>query len=121
MIGLFAFAYGSIHLITYSIFDKSLNIPEIISDVWQRPFIAFGMAAFTMLIPLAITSTNAWIKRIGGKNWQRLHRLTYFAATAGIIHFFMIQKSDYFYPIIFGIALASLLGYRIYKSKFVTK
>jgi methionine sulfoxide reductase heme-binding subunit len=121
MIGLFAFSYGLIHLVTYSIFDKSLNISEIISDVWKRPFIAFGMAAFTMLIPLAITSTNGWIKRIGGKNWQRLHRLTYFAAIGGIIHFFMIQKSDYFYPILFGIVLAGLLGYRIYKSKFVAE
>lgn len=121
MLGLFAFAYGTIHLVTYSIFDKSLNIPEILSDVWQRPFIAFGMAAFTMLIPLAVTSTNGWIKRIGGKNWQRLHRLTYFAAVGGIVHFFMIQKSDYFYPIIFGLILAVLVGYRIFKSKFLTE
>jgi sulfoxide reductase heme-binding subunit YedZ len=119
MIGLYAFFYGFLHLVTYSIFDKSLNLAAIFEDVWQRPFIAFGMTAFVLLIPLAVTSTNGMIKRLGGKNWQKLHRLTYFAAIAGIVHFFMIQKSDYFYPILFGLVLAILLGYRIYKSKFV--
>ncbi len=119
MLGLYAFFYGFLHLITYSIFDKSLDIPAIIGDIWQRPFIAVGMAAFTLLIPLAITSTNGMIKRLGGKNWQKLHRLIYFAAIGGIIHFYMIQKSDYFYPILFGLILAVLLGYRVYKSKFV--
>lgn len=121
MLGLYAFFYGFLHLITYSVFDKSLEISAIIGDVWQRPFIAFGMAAFVLLVPLAITSTNGMIKRLGGKNWQKLHRLTYFAAIAGVIHFYMIQKSNYFYPILFGIVLAILLGYRIYKSKFVAK
>lgn len=119
MLGLYAFFYGFLHLVTYSIFDKSLDISAIVGDIWQRPFIAVGMAAFVLLIPLAVTSTNGMIKRLGGKNWQKLHRLTYFAAIAGVIHFFMIQKSDYFYPILFGLVLAILLGYRIYKSKFV--
>ncbi len=120
MLGLYAFFYAFLHLVTYSVFDKSFNLTAIVEDVWNRPFIAFGMAAFVLLIPLAVTSTNAMIKRLG-KNWQKLHRLTYFAAIGGIIHFFMIQKSDYFYPIIFGLILAILLGYRIYKSKFVTQ
>jgi len=121
MLGLYAFFYAFLHLVTYSVFDKSFNIPAIFEDVWQRPFIAFGMAAFVLLIPLAVTSTNGMIKRLGGKNWQKLHRLTYFAAIGGIIHLFMIQKSDYFYPVLFGLILAVLLGYRIYKSKFVAK
>jgi sulfoxide reductase heme-binding subunit YedZ len=121
MLGLYAFFYAFLHLITYSVFDKSLDIPAIFGDVWQRPFIAFGMAAFVLLVPLAVTSTNGMIKRLGGKNWQKLHRLTYFAAIGGIIHFFMIQKSDYFYPVLFGLVLAVLLGYRIYKSKFVSE
>lgn len=121
MLGLYAFFYALLHLVTYSVFDKSFNIPAIFEDVWQRPFIAFGMAAFVLLIPLAVTSTNGMIKRLGGKNWQKLHRLTYFAAIGGIIHFFMIQKSDYFYPVLFGFVLAVLLGYRIYKSKFVSE
>ncbi len=121
MLGLYAFFYAFLHLAAYSVFDKSFNIAAISEDVWQRPFIAFGMAAFVLLIPLAATSTNGMIKRLGGKNWQKLHRLTYFAAIGGIIHFFMIQKSDYFYPVLFGLVLAVLLGYRIYKSKFVSE
>ncbi len=113
LIGLIAFFYGCIHLITYSIFDKSLDIPEIAADVWKRPFIAFGMTAFLILVPLAVTSTNAMLKRLGGKRWQRLHRTVYVAAVFGVIHFFMIQKSDFRYPIVFGAVLAVLLGYRI--------
>ena len=73
-------AWGFLHLVTYSIFDKSLSIPAIVADVWQRPFIAVGMLAFFLLIPLSVTSTNGMIKRIGGKNWARLHKLTYIIA-----------------------------------------
>jgi sulfoxide reductase heme-binding subunit YedZ len=115
MLGLFAFFYGSVHLITYSIFDKSLRVSAIVDDVWQRPFIAVGMLAFFLLIPLAITSTNGMVKRLGGKNWARLHRLTYVAGILGVIHFWMIVKSDVFYPFLFGLILAGLLSYRIYK------
>ena len=114
MLGLFAFFYGFLHLVTYSIFDKSLNISAIAADVWQRPFIAVGMLAFFLLIPLAITSTNGMIKRLGGKNWSRLHKLTYVIAVLGVIHFWMIVKSDVTYPLLFGLILAVLLGYRIY-------
>ena len=114
MLGLFSFFYGCLHLITYSIFDKSLNIPAIGADIVQRPFIAVGMTAFFFLIPLAVTSTNGMIKRFGGKNWARLHRLTYVAAVLGVIHFWMIVKSDIFYPALFGLILAILLGYRIF-------
>jgi methionine sulfoxide reductase heme-binding subunit len=117
MLGLYAFFYGFLHLITYSIFDKSLSIPAIIADVWKRPFIAIGMLAFFLLIPLAVTSTNGMIKRLGGKNWTRLHKLTYLIAILGVIHFWMIVKSDVFYPALFGIVLAVLLFYRIYNAK----
>jgi len=113
MLGLFAFFYASIHLITYSIFDKSLDLAAIVSDVGQRPFIAIGMLAFTTLIPLAITSTNGWVKRLGGKRWALLHKLSYLAPILGVIHFWMIVKSDVFYPAIFGLVVVSLLGYRI--------
>lgn len=121
MLGLFAFFYGFLHLVTYSIFDKSLSVPAIISDVWQRPFIAVGMLAFFLLIPLAVTSTNGMIKRLGGKNWARLHKLTYIIGILGVIHFWMIVKSDVFYPALFGLALAILLLYRIYNTKPKTK
>lgn len=120
MLGVFAFFYASIHLITYSIFDKGLNIFAIVSDVGQRPFIAIGMFAFLMLIPLAVTSTNGMLKRIGGKNWVRLHRLTYVVAILGGIHFWMIVKSDVFYPAIFALVLTLLLGYRVLTSRALT-
>ncbi len=119
MLGLFAFFYGFLHLITYSIFDKSLRVSAIVEDVWQRQFIAVGMLAFFILIPLAITSTNGMVKRLGGKNWARLHRLTYVAGVLGVIHFYMIVKSDVFYPVLFGLILAISFGYRI--SQAITK
>lgn len=129
MLGLYAFFYGFLHLITYSIFDKGFSFPAIVSDVWQRPFIAVGMLAFFLLIPLAATSTNGMIKRLGGKNWARLHKLTYVIAVLGVIHFWMIVKSDVFYPAIFALILAGLLGYRVFanqkakvaKAKLATK
>jgi sulfoxide reductase heme-binding subunit YedZ len=113
MLGLYAFFYALIHLITYSIFDKSLDVRAIAADVWQRPFIAVGMLAFTMLVPLAVTSTNGWVKRLGGKNWGRLHKLSYAIAVLGVIHFWMIVKSDVFYPAIFAFVVTVLLGYRL--------
>ena len=114
MLGLYAFFYGFLHLITYSIFDNSLSLSAIINDVWQRPFIAVGMLAFFLLIPLAITSTNGMIKRLGGKNWQKLHKLTYPIAILGVIHFWLIVKSDVFYPLLFAVILGGLLVYRVY-------
>jgi methionine sulfoxide reductase heme-binding subunit len=105
MLGLYAFFYGCLHLVTYSIFDKNLGFAAIVADVIQRPFIAIGMIAFTLLIPLAITSTNGMVKRIGGRNWARLHKLTYVAAILGVVHFWMIVKSDIFYPAVFGVVL----------------
>jgi sulfoxide reductase heme-binding subunit YedZ len=117
MLGLFAFFYGCLHLVTYSIFDKSLGLAAIVGDVAQRPFIAVGMAAFLMMIPLAVTSTNAMVKRLGGKNWARLHKLTYVAAILGVIHFWMIVKSDIFYPVVFGAVLVGLFAIRIFWPK----
>ncbi len=117
MLGLYAFFYGCLHLITYFVFDRGVDPMGTVNDVIQRPFIAIGMTSFFLMVPLAITSTNGMVKRIGGKNWQRLHRLTYVAAIGGVIHFWMIVKSDIFYPALFGFALAVLLGYRIYASQ----
>ena len=115
MLGLYAFFYACLHLVTYTIFDKSFDLIAIVADVIQRPFIAVGMAAFIMLVPLAVTSTNGWVKRMGGKNWSRLHKLSYLVAVLGVIHFWMIVKSDLFYPAIFGLVLSALLGWRIWK------
>lgn len=115
MLGLYAFFYACLHLVAYSIFDKSFDLTAIVADVIQRPFIAVGVAAFLMLLPLAVTSTNGWVKRLGGKNWSRLHKLSYVIAALGVIHFWMIVKSDVFYPAIFGLVLSALLGWRFWK------
>ena len=120
MLGLYAFLYGVLHLITYSIFDKSLSLSAIVSDTFQRPFILVGMLAFTMMIPLAVTSTNGMIKRLGGKRWAKLHKLTYLIAALGVLHFYMLVKSDIFYPLIFAAVVAALLLYRLAKSRFKT-
>lgn len=121
MLGLYAFFYCCLHLSTYSIFDKSLNLSAIAGDVFQRPFIAVGMLAFFLLIPLAITSTNAMIKRMGGKNWAKLHKLSYVIAILGTLHFYLIVKSDITYPAIFGIVLAVLLGFRVFEANKTAK
>lgn len=113
MIGLYAFFYALVHLTTYSLFDKSLDVAAIAADIVQRPFIAVGMIAFFLLTPLAVTSTNGWVKRLGGKRWARLHKLTYIIAILGVIHFWMIVKSDIFFPAIFGFVLIVLLMWRL--------
>lgn len=112
MLGLFAFFYAVLHATAYAIFDKGLDASAIAGDVLQRPFISFGMAAFLMILPLALTSTGGWVRRLGGRNWSRLHRLTYLIAILGVIHFWMLVKSDILYPAAAGIALFALLGYR---------
>jgi len=114
LLGLFAFFYGVIHLSTYFIFDRDASVSSMVEDVVKRRFILFGMSALLLMVPLAVTSTNGMIKRLGGKRWQRLHRLVYISGILGVIHFWMIVKSDIFYPAIFGLVLVSLLGYRIY-------
>src|SRR5687768_8933754 len=105
MLGLYAFLYGLLHLLTYVWFDKSFAFSDITRDVWQRPFIAVGMLAFLLMVPLAVTSTDRMIKRLGGKRWQMLHRLSYLAAAAGALHFYLLVKSDTRKPIIFGAVL----------------
>ena len=117
MLGLYAFFYVCLHFITYVGFDRSLSISSVLTDIVQRPFIAVGMLAFFLLIPLAVTSTNKMIKRLGGKRWAKLHKLIYPIAILGVIHYWMIVKSDIFYPLLFGLILAVLLGYRVYADK----
>lgn len=113
MLGLYAFFYGSLHLCTYLIFDRGLDLKGTIDDVIQRPFIAIGTASFLTMVPLAVTSTNGMIKRLGGKRWQKLHRLIYPIAAGGVVHFWMIVKSDVFYPAVFGLIVALLLAFRL--------
>jgi methionine sulfoxide reductase heme-binding subunit len=114
MLGLFAFFYGSLHLLTYVWFDRAWNLISVGQDVARRPFILAGMTAFFLMVPLAITSTNNMIKRLGGKRWAQLHRLVYLAAIAGVVHFWMLVKSDTRLPLTFGFILLFLLGYRLF-------
>ena len=113
MLGLFAFFYGSLHLLTYIWFDRWFNLLSTAEDVVQRPFILVGMTAYLLMVPLAITSTNRMVKRLGGKSWARLHRLAYVAAIAGVVHFWMLVKSDTRLPLTFGFIVLFLLGYRL--------
>lgn len=113
MIGLFAFFYGVLHFLTYIWLDKFFDLHEMFKDIGKRPFITVGFSAFVLLIPLAITSTKGWIRRLGGKNWQRLHRLIYVTAILGVIHYLWLVKADRRKPLEYGFALSLLLLYRI--------
>ena len=113
MLGLYAFFYGTLHLLTYVWFDRFFNLRSIAGDILQRPFIAIGMTAFFLMVPLAITSTDGMIKRLGGKRWAKLHRLVYLAGVAGVLHFWMLVKSDTRLPLTFAFILFLLLGYRL--------
>ncbi|MGZ4842942.1 MAG: sulfite oxidase heme-binding subunit YedZ [Candidatus Angelobacter sp.] len=112
MLGLFAFLYGSLHLTTYIWLDKFFNVHEMLHDIAKRRFITAGMTAWVLMLPLAITSTTGWIRRMGGKRWQNLHRLIYFSAAAGVVHFMWLVKADLRRPFAYGGILAALLAYR---------
>ncbi|MEP6819390.1 MAG: protein-methionine-sulfoxide reductase heme-binding subunit MsrQ [bacterium] len=114
MLGLFAFFYGCLHLLTYVGFDRYFNLLSIPRDVVTRPFIAFGMTAFFLMLPLAITSTSKMVKRLGGKRWSKLHKLVYAAGIAGALHFWLFVKSDTRFPLTFGFILLLLLGHRLF-------
>jgi sulfoxide reductase heme-binding subunit YedZ len=113
MLGLFAFFYGSLHLMTYVWLDKFFDIHAMLHDIAKRRFITAGMTAWTLMLPLALTSTTGWIRRLGGKRWQRLHRLIYFSAAAGVVHFIWLVKADLRRPLTYGAVLAILLAYRL--------
>jgi sulfoxide reductase heme-binding subunit YedZ len=113
MLGLFAFFYGCLHFTTYIWLVNSFDIREMLTDVSKRKFITVGFAGFLMMAPLAITSTAGWIRRMGGKNWIMLHRLIYFSAIAGVIHYAWLVKSDERKPIQYGVLVGLLLLYRL--------
>jgi sulfoxide reductase heme-binding subunit YedZ len=113
MFGLFAFFYVSLHFLTYIWLDKSFDLHDMLADIVKRPFITVGFTAFVLLIPLAATSTAGWIRRLGGKRWQALHRLIYVSAILGVIHYLWLVKADRSGPLKYGFILAVLLGYRI--------
>ena len=113
MIGLFAFFYGTLHFTTYIWLDKFFDLAEMLHDVVKRPFITAGFTSFVLMIPLAITSTTGWIRRMGGKRWQWLHRLVYVSAVAGAVHYYWLVKSDIRLPAFYGALVAIALALRI--------
>ena len=129
MMGLYAFFYGTLHFLTYVILDRFAGLVDFpggivslttakslvkssIGDIAMRPFITIGFAAFVLMIPLALTSTTGWIRRMGGKNWALLHRLVYATGILGVVHYWWLVKSDIRKPLMYGAIAAVLLGYR---------
>jgi sulfoxide reductase heme-binding subunit YedZ len=113
MLGLFAFFYGCLHFLTYVWLDKFFDLHEMLTDIAKRKFITIGLTALLLMLPLAITSTSGWIRRLGGKRWQALHRLIYFAAIAGVIHYLWLVKADIRKPVQDAVVLGILLVFRI--------
>jgi sulfoxide reductase heme-binding subunit YedZ len=133
MTGLFAFFYGTLHFLTYTIADKfaGLDFPDGIvawstaknlaasvgEDIYKRPYITVGFTAFVLMVPLAVTSTAGWIRRLGGKQWNRLHRLIYITAVAAVVHYYWLVKADVRSPLLYAAIVAVLLGVRVYWSR----
>ncbi len=113
MLGLFAFFYGCLHLMTYVWLDQNFNFAGMVPDVYKRPFITAGFTAFVLMLPLALTSTRKWIGRLGGKRWQALHRLVYFSALAGVIHFLWLVKRVTIRPQTYAVLLGVLMFLRL--------
>jgi len=116
MLGLFAFFYAALHFTTYVALDQGFAFRAVLKDVLKRRFIFVGFAAFLLLIPLAITSTSAMVRRLGFRTWQRLHRLAYLATILGVIHFVWRVKKDVSEPAVYGAVLAVLLGFRVIRA-----
>jgi methionine sulfoxide reductase heme-binding subunit len=116
MLGLFAFFYACLHFATYIWLDKFFDLSEMWKDIAKRKYITVGFTAFLLLIPLAVTSTAGWIRRLGGKRWQMLHRLIYFSAVLGVIHYYWQVKSAVIRPLAYGAIVAVLLLWRLFVS-----
>jgi sulfoxide reductase heme-binding subunit YedZ len=112
MLGLFAFFYALLHFSTYMVLDHFFDFQAIVKDIIKRPYVTAGFTGFVLMIPLAITSTATMIRKLG-RRWQQLHRLVYFAAIAGVVHFYWLVKADIRRPIQYGAILTLLLGYRL--------
>lgn len=116
MIGLFAFFYGSLHFLTYFILDHSLMFSGVWEDVVKRPYITAGFTAFVLMIPLAVTSTQGWIRRLGGRRWSLLHKLVYVSAALGVLHYWWKVKLDVTDPALYAGLVAALLAVRVWRA-----
>lgn len=117
LLGLFAFFYASLHLMIWVSLDKFFDPGEMWADIVKRRFITAGMFAFALLVPLALTSTKGWIRRLGGRKWHRLHQLVYLSAIAGVVHYYWLVKSDIRLPALYGAVLLVLLAWRIINNR----
>jgi sulfoxide reductase heme-binding subunit YedZ len=113
MLGLFAFFYGSLHFCTYLVFDQMLSLGGMWQDVMKRRYITVGFTGFVLLVPLAVTSTAGWIRRLGGRRWRRLHQAIYVSALAGVIHYYWLVKSDIRQPVLYAGIIGVLLAWRL--------
>jgi len=116
MLGLFAFTYLALHFLTWLVLDQWIDLPAIAADVVKRPYITAGFTAFVLLVPLAVTSTRGWMRRLGAR-WHRLHRLIYPAAVLGCTHFWWQVKADWREPAVYAALLAGLLGWRLLRAR----
>ncbi|MGB0127901.1 MAG: protein-methionine-sulfoxide reductase heme-binding subunit MsrQ [Rhodocyclaceae bacterium] len=114
MVGLFAFFYASLHLLNWLVLDQFFDWRSMVLDIVKRPYITVGFSAFVLLIPLAATSTNAMVRRLGGRRWQNLHRMVYPIAVLGVFHYWWLVKKDVTGPLVYGLILALLLGVRAF-------
>lgn len=115
--GLFAFFYACTHLVIYAVLDVELTWSDMVEDVAKRLYITIGMTALALMIPLAVTSTKGWIRRMGNARWNALHRAAYVSGVLGLVHYWMSVKKDITEPAIFGIVFASLLGWRVWNAR----
>jgi len=116
MLGLYAFFYACAHFLLFFSLDRGFSVPGTLNEMVKRKYLIIGSTALILMIPLAVTSTNAMIKRLGGKRWRALHRLAYVAAICGVIHYYMQVKADVRQPLAFAAVLAVLLGYRLFEA-----
>lgn len=116
MLGLFVFFYVAIHVATWTWADANLDLVYMTKEVRKHRYILVGMLGFLLLVPLAVTSTKGWIRRLGGRRWNQLHRLIYPAAIAGTVHYLWAVKKDTFFPFVYLAVFAALLGYRVVRS-----
>jgi sulfoxide reductase heme-binding subunit YedZ len=116
MLGLFAFFYATLHVLTWVVLDQFFDPYAMAKDVIKRPFITAGMTTYLLLVPLALTSSAAMIRRLGGRRWQQLHRLSYLAAVAAVVHFWWLVKADVTEPQRWALALTVLLGFRAWRT-----
>jgi sulfoxide reductase heme-binding subunit YedZ len=116
-IGLFAFSYIVLHLFSYIGVDLFFDWGQLWKDILKRPFITLGMLGFVMLIPLAVTSTNGWVVRMGRAAWSRLHRLVYVIVPLGVAHYYLLVKADHRPPVIYGAVFVALMAWRVWEGR----